>query len=98
MGTPRRTRNLTIYHVCLDCANFLRALARKGPFYFREDGWETSATLVAEEDWRALAVLNLGGSHLVIVSVRANKDYIRVLLYSYYTAITWWGVFLALAI
>ena len=30
----------------------------------------------------------------VIVTIRDNKDYIRVLLYSYYTTITGWGVFL----
>ena len=32
--------------------------------------------------------------HLVIVTIRDNKDYIRVLLYSYYTTITGWGVLL----
>ena len=30
----------------------------------------------------------------VIVTIRVNKDYIRVLLYSYYTTITGWGVLL----
>ena len=30
--------------------------------------------------------------HPVIVTIRDNKDYIRVLLYSYYTTITGWGV------
>ena len=32
--------------------------------------------------------------HPVIVTIRGNKDYIRVLLYSYYTTITGWGVLL----
>ena len=32
--------------------------------------------------------------HPVIVAIRDNKDYIRVLLYSYYTTITGWGVLL----
>ena len=32
--------------------------------------------------------------HLVIVTLRDNKDDIRFLLYSYYTTITWWGVLL----
>ena len=32
--------------------------------------------------------------HPVIVTIRDNKDYIRVLLYSYYTTITGWGVLL----
>ena len=32
--------------------------------------------------------------HTVIVAGRDNKDYIRVLLYSYYSAITGWGVLL----
>ena len=32
--------------------------------------------------------------HSVIVTIRDNKDYIRVLLYSYYTTITGWGVLL----
>ena len=37
----------------------------------------------------------LGGPpHPVIVTIRDNKDYIRVLLYSYYTTITGWGVLL----
>ena len=30
----------------------------------------------------------------VIVTIRNSKDYIRVLLYSYYTTITGWGVLL----
>ena len=29
--------------------------------------------------------------HHVIVAIKENKDYIRVLLYSYYTTITGWG-------
>ena len=29
-----------------------------------------------------------------MVAIRDNKDYIRVLLYSYYTTITGWGVLL----
>ena len=29
--------------------------------------------------------------HRVIVTIRDKKDYIRVLLYSYYTTITGWG-------
>ena len=32
--------------------------------------------------------------HPVIVTIRDNKEYIRVLLYSYYTTITGWGVLL----
>ena len=32
--------------------------------------------------------------HPVIVTIRENRDYIRVLLYSYYTTITGWGVLL----
>ena len=32
--------------------------------------------------------------HPVIVTIRDNKAYIKVLLYSYYTTITGWGVFL----
>ena len=32
--------------------------------------------------------------HPVIVTMRDKKDYIRVLLYSYYTTITGWGVLL----
>ena len=32
--------------------------------------------------------------HPVIVMIRGNKDYIRVLLYSYCTTITGWGVLL----
>ena len=32
--------------------------------------------------------------HPVIVTIMDNKDYIRVLLYSYYTTITRWGVLL----
>ena len=30
--------------------------------------------------------------HPVIVTIGDNRDYIRVLLYSYYTTITGWGV------
>ena len=30
----------------------------------------------------------------VIVTIRNSKDYIRVLVYSYYTTITGWGVLL----
>ena len=33
-------------------------------------------------------------SHPVIVAIRDNKDYTKVLLYSYYTTITGWGVLL----
>ena len=32
--------------------------------------------------------------HPVIVATRDNKDYTKVLLYSYYTTITGWGVLL----
>ena len=32
--------------------------------------------------------------HPVIVTEGDNRDYIKVLLYSYYTAITGWGVLL----
>ena len=32
--------------------------------------------------------------HPVIVTIRDNRDYIRVLLYSSYTTITGWGVLL----
>ena len=32
--------------------------------------------------------------HPVIVTIKVNKDYIRVLLYSSYTTITGWGVLL----
>ena len=32
--------------------------------------------------------------HPVIVTIRDNRDYIRVLLYSYYTTMTGWGVLL----
>ena len=34
--------------------------------------------------------------HPVIVTIRDNRDYLRVLLYSYYTTITGWGVLLRL--
>ena len=32
--------------------------------------------------------------HPVIVTIRDNRDYIKVFLYSYYTTITGWGVLL----
>ena len=32
--------------------------------------------------------------HPLMVTIRDNEEYIRVLLYSYYTTITGWGVFL----
>ena len=35
-----------------------------------------------------------GTPHPVIVVIRDNRDYIRVLSYSYYTTITGWGVLL----
>ena len=39
----------------------------------------------------------LGGTpHPVIVTIRDNRDYMRVLLYSYYTTSTGWGVLLTL--
>ena len=39
---------------------------------------------------------HLGGPpHPVIVAIRDNKDDIKVLLYSYYTTITGWGVLLS---
>ena len=42
-----------------------------------------------------LKIYSLGGTpHPVIVTIRDNRDYIRVLLYSYYTTITGWGVLL----
>ena len=34
----------------------------------------------------------LGGSPTVIVTIRDNRDYIRVLLYSNYTTITGWNM------
>ena len=37
---------------------------------------------------------NLGGPPPAIVTTRNSKDYIRVILYSYYTTITGWGVLL----
>ena len=41
--------------------------------------------------------LTLGGPpHPVIVTIRDDRDYIRVLLYSCYTTITGWGVLLRL--
>ena len=39
-------------------------------------------------------VLTKDPPHPVIVTIRDIKDYIRVLLYSYYTTITGWGVLL----
>ena len=33
----------------------------------------------------------------VIAAIRDNKDYIRALLYSYYTTITGWGLLLSYA-
>ena len=37
----------------------------------------------------------LGGPpHPVIVTIKDNRDDIRILLYSYYTTITGWGVLL----
>ena len=36
-------------------------------------------------------------THPVIVTIRDNRDYIRVLLYSYYTTIAGWGVLLVYA-
>ena len=35
--------------------------------------------------------------HSVIVTIGDNRDYIRVLLYAYYTTITGWGVLLRYA-
>ena len=32
--------------------------------------------------------------HPIIVAITDNKDYVRVLVYSYYTTITGWGVLL----
>ena len=32
--------------------------------------------------------------HPVVVAIRNNRDYFRVLLYSYYTTIAGWGVLL----
>ena len=54
--------------------------------------------------WRLLKVRNFGGPfgvyrlgrppHPVIVTIGDNRDYIRLLLYSYYTTITGWGFLL----
>ena len=33
----------------------------------------------------------VGPKHLVIVTIRDNKDYVRVPFYSYYTQFTGWG-------
>ena len=38
-----------------------------------------------------LMYLGGGPPHLVIVAIRDKKDYIRVLLYFYYTTIAGWG-------
>ena len=35
------------------------------------------------------------GFRFLIVTLRDNRDYFRVLLYSDYTTITWWGVLLS---
>ena len=65
-----------------------------------------TATVTQQREVATLAVLratittacetdSLGGTpHPVIVTIRDNKDYIRVLLYSSYTTITGWGVLL----
>ena len=50
--------------------------------------------------WGRLGAQGLGLSlrwtpHPVIVTIRDNRDHIRVLLYSYYTTITGWGVLLS---
>ena len=48
-----------------------------------------------KQDPKALSRVYLRWTpHPVIVTVRDNGDYIRVLLYSYYTTITGWGVLL----
>ena len=47
--------------------------------------------------WRRLQppqILIRWTPHPVIVTLRDNRDHIRVLLYSYYTTITGWGVHL----
>ena len=49
--------------------------------------------LLDRKELDARTVVSLGWTpHPVIVTIRDNRDYVRVLLYSYYTTITGWGV------
>ena len=43
-------------------------------------------------DFETIGVYLRWTPHPVIVAVRDSKDYIRVLLYSYYATIAGWGV------
>ena len=55
--------------------------------------WTTETILFVGSYYRALYIRR--SPHPVIVTIRDNnKDYIRVLFYSYYTTITGWGALL----
>ena len=56
-------------------------------------GWHLGPELTGTSIW----ICFRWTPHPVIVTIRDNRDYIRVLLYSYYTTITGWGVLLRYA-
>ena len=65
---------------------FIITLLRGGGLVIRGLGYLADAEL---------SVSMVGGPpHPVIVTIKDNKEYIRVLLDSYYTTITGWGVLL----
>ena len=65
-----------------------------GCFHNMQNSFEQKFRL--KESWLLFTQMKtLGGPpHPVIVTIRGNRDYIRVLLYSHYTTITGWGVLL----
>ena len=58
--------------------------------------WHTRGPLGGlQEHWRTGGMKYIRWTpHPVIVTIRDIKDYIRVLLFSYYTTVTGWGVLL----
>ena len=70
-------------------------LRRLCPASYGSGGRELSGSYYQILDLVTYISYSLGGPpHPVTVTIMDNRDYIRVLLYSYYTTIKGWGVLL----
>ena len=68
-------------------------IGSSGGLEFRVQGLGCRATFTERtaDHFEANIMAQVETPHPVIVTIMDNKDYIRVLLYSYYTTITGWG-------
>ena len=75
-------------------AGFQPAYVKVLGFDFRLGAAPAQSQSVIRVLLRAMSLHFKWTPHPVLVTIRENRDYIRVLLFSYYTTITGWGVLL----